>query len=343
MTITVTPTAADDTLTVNAGSPATVNAPGVLGNDVGTLLTVLSHTAPINGGSVTISSGGAYTYTPATGYSGPDSFTYVAQDSAGQTVPATVHITVKPIVAAADPSTTVSTPVTVTAANGLLGGATGSGLTAALATPPTHGTVVVNPDGSYTYTPTPGYTGVDTFTFTVTDSSGQTATGTATITVEPLALAKNDKVTAKSGQPITIDPLANDAATGGSTFDLATLRFLDPTTGNPVIQATVANVGTWQIVGSLFQFTPVPGYVGTASIGYQVTDTAGDVVTATASVVYPQLTTLAHTGTDAGVFDGTLGGGLLALLLGLALLMFETRRRRLAGTRRTPRHSTATA
>ena len=145
VTITVTPAAADDTLTVNAGSPATVNAPGVLGNDVGTLLTVFSHTAPVNGGTVTISSDGAYTYTPATGYSGPDSFTYVAKDSSGQTVPATVDITVKPIVAAADPSTTVSTPVTVTAADGLLGGATGSGLTAALATPPTHGTVVVNP------------------------------------------------------------------------------------------------------------------------------------------------------------------------------------------------------
>lgn len=341
VTITVTPTAADDALTVNAGSSATVNAAGVLSNDVGTLLTVVSQTAPINGGSVTLSSDGAYTYTPATGYSGPDSFTYLARDSSGQTVPATVNITVTPIVAAATPTTTVGTPVTVTAANGLLGGASGSGLTAALATPPTHGTVVVNTDGSYTYTPNPGYAGPDTFTFTVTDSSGQTVTGTATVTVQPLALAKNDKVTAKSGQPITIDPLLNDAATGGATFDLATLRFLDPTTGTPVIQATVANVGTWQIVGALFQFTPAPGYVGTASIGYQVTDTAGDVVTATASVVYPQLTTLAQTGTDAGVFDGTLGGGLLALLLGLGLLLLEAQRRRLARTRRTPRHSTA--
>jgi CshA-type fibril repeat protein len=201
----------------------------------------------------------------------------------------------------------------------------------------------VNPDGSYTYTPSPGYTGVDTFTFTVTDTSGQTATGTATITVEPLAVAKNDKVTAKSGQAITIDPLANDAATGGSTFDLATLRFLDPTTGNPVIQATVANVGTWQMVGTLFQFTPVPGYVGTASIGYQVTDTAGDVVSATASVVYPQLTTLAHTGIDRGELDGSLSAGILALLLGLALLLFERRRRIQSATRRRPRHSTATA
>ncbi len=52
-------------------------------------------------------------------------------------------------------------------------------------TQPTHGTTVINPDGTVTYTPTPGYFGPDTFTYTITDPSGQTSTGTVTVNVVP--------------------------------------------------------------------------------------------------------------------------------------------------------------
>jgi hypothetical protein len=37
-------------------------------------------------------------------------------------------------------------------------------------TNPAHGTVTVNPDGSFSYTPTPGFSGTDTFTYTTTDA-----------------------------------------------------------------------------------------------------------------------------------------------------------------------------
>ncbi|WP_029280241.1 T9SS C-terminal target domain-containing protein, partial [Pedobacter borealis] len=50
-----------------------------------------------------------------------------------------------------------------------------------VSTPPAHGTVVVNPDG--TYTPTPGYVGNDTFTVTVSDGKGGTTTVTIPVTV----------------------------------------------------------------------------------------------------------------------------------------------------------------
>ena len=40
------------------------------------------------------------------------------------------------------------------------------------ATHPAHGSVVVNADGSYTYTPTTGYSGTDSFSYIVTDHSG---------------------------------------------------------------------------------------------------------------------------------------------------------------------------
>ena len=55
--------------------------------------------------------------------------------------------------------------------------------------PPAHGTLTLNPDGTYTYAPAQGYTGTDTFSYTVTDASGQTSTATVTLTVTPLAIA----------------------------------------------------------------------------------------------------------------------------------------------------------
>ena len=50
-------------------------------------------------------------------------------------------------------------------------------------TNPGNGTVVVNPDGTYVYTPNPGFTGTDTFTYTITDADGDTSTATVTIVV----------------------------------------------------------------------------------------------------------------------------------------------------------------
>ncbi|WP_460963586.1 Ig-like domain-containing protein, partial [Spirosoma litoris] len=53
---------------------------------------------------------GTYTYTPTTGYSGPDSFTYTACNSAGKCDKATVSITVLPL-ACEKPTLTVGSPV----------------------------------------------------------------------------------------------------------------------------------------------------------------------------------------------------------------------------------------
>ena len=48
------------------------------------------------------------------------------------------------------------------------------------------GTLIVNPDGSFTYLPAPDFIGDDTFTYTISDGNGGSATGTATINVDPL-------------------------------------------------------------------------------------------------------------------------------------------------------------
>ena len=50
-------------------------------------------------------------------------------------------------------------------------------------TTPLHGTTVVNSDGTVTYTPTTGYSGVDVFSYTISDGNGNTATANVDVTV----------------------------------------------------------------------------------------------------------------------------------------------------------------
>ncbi len=51
-------------------------------------------------------------------------------------------------------------------------------------TGPTNGTVVLNTDGTFTYTPDPNFIGTDTFVYEIEDATGLTAQATVTITIE---------------------------------------------------------------------------------------------------------------------------------------------------------------
>jgi hypothetical protein len=67
----------------------------------------------------------------------------------------------------------------------VLNGSTGNGLTVSTHTNPSHGSVTVNSNGTFLYTPTKGYSGEDSFTYTLADTFGRAATGIVTITVDP--------------------------------------------------------------------------------------------------------------------------------------------------------------
>ncbi|MEP6645636.1 MAG: Ig-like domain-containing protein [Saprospiraceae bacterium] len=58
------------------------------------------------------------------------------------------------------------------------------GLSVTAHTNPAQGTLVINANGSFTYTPNNGFTGNDTFTYTITDSDAQTNTGTVKIHIQ---------------------------------------------------------------------------------------------------------------------------------------------------------------
>jgi hypothetical protein len=61
--------------------------------------------------------------------------------------------------------------------------ADGDPMTAALDTGPSGGTLALNADGSFTYTPHSGFTGTDSFTYIVNDGNGGTDTGNVSISV----------------------------------------------------------------------------------------------------------------------------------------------------------------
>jgi VCBS repeat-containing protein len=173
----------------------TVAAPGVLGNDAdpdGDPLTAVVGTGPSHG-TLTLNANGSFTYTPDANYTGPDTFTYKASDGSAQSNLAAVAITVTPV---SDPptatndtySTAEDTPLTVPAP-GVLSNDTdpdSSTLTAAVVTGPGHGTLTLNANGAFTYTPTANYTGPDTFTYRANDGTLDSGLATVTMTVTPV-------------------------------------------------------------------------------------------------------------------------------------------------------------
>jgi VCBS repeat-containing protein len=151
----------------------------------------LSYSVTNNAGHGTVSvnpNSGAFTYTPATDYNGPDSFTITVSDGQGGTDTATINMTVQPI---NDPPLAGGLSLSVNVDTVLVGSidatdADGDPLTYTKTGEPAHGSVTVDASGGFTYTPDTGYIGTDSFTITVSD--GQGGTDTATIAVLVLAI-----------------------------------------------------------------------------------------------------------------------------------------------------------
>jgi hypothetical protein len=93
------PVSANDGAAVQQNASVTIPAPGVLANDAdadGDALTAVLTRAPGNG-AVDLRPDGGFTYTPALGFSGSDSFDYRASDGTGNGNTATVTMTVVPL------------------------------------------------------------------------------------------------------------------------------------------------------------------------------------------------------------------------------------------------------
>ena len=135
-------------------------------------------------GTAIVNPDGSFTYTPNPNFCGSDSFSFAVSDGTASDT-AAVSVTVScvndaPVANDSSVTTAEDTPLpgTVTSSD-----VDGPAAIYAVASGPSNGTVTVNPDGSYVYTPNANYFGPDSFTFTVNDGSDGTDTGAVSINV----------------------------------------------------------------------------------------------------------------------------------------------------------------
>jgi VCBS repeat-containing protein len=192
----VPPVAVSDAYTARQDTALEIPAPGVLDNDLdvdGDTLAAVVESQPAHG-ALTLKANGSFTYTPAAGYTGNDSFSYRANDGKASSAAVQVTLTVLPAGANLPPIAfgdqyEVARGATLTiSAPGVLDNdqdGDGNGLAAVVESQPAHGALALGSDGAFTYTPAIGFTGVDSFTYRVTDSTDQSGPATVTITVRP--------------------------------------------------------------------------------------------------------------------------------------------------------------
>src|SRR5262249_4805858 len=155
----------------------------------GDTLTAVLVSGPAHG-TVTLNANGAFTYTPKSGYTGADSFTYKANDGQLDSNVATVALTVRnrpPSAGSVRYSTSQGSALTV-AAPGVLasaGAPDGAPLTAALVSAPATGALQLNAAAPFTYPPNFGFAGTDPFTYRASDGPDFSAPATVTIAVAP--------------------------------------------------------------------------------------------------------------------------------------------------------------
>ncbi|SEJ34648.1 CshA/CshB family fibrillar adhesin-related protein [Demequina mangrovi] len=293
VTVTVTPSAVDDVAGTPASTPLSRGAGGgVLANDEGTALTVVGSTPiPADEGTLTLHADGSYDYVPPAAFSGTVVTTYTVEDGAGQRTSATLTIAVD--VAAVDDAdaTTAGTALTRSALGGVLRNDLGTALTVvdheALAAEA--GTLAIASDGSYTFAPAAGFSGIVAADYTIEDAEGRRATATLTIDVTPVAADDADRTSAGTAVSRGADAgvLLNDS---GTDLDVVAHDGLAVGVGELSIAADGA-----------YTFVPAAGFSGTASAQYTVEDAAGQRTTAVLTVVVTPVAADDEAATESGV------------------------------------------
>ncbi|WP_145575564.1 tandem-95 repeat protein, partial [Vibrio crassostreae] len=165
----------------------------------------------------------------------------------------------------------------------------GDDLSFSKATEPSNGTVVVDENGDWTYTPNENYNGNDSFTVVVSDGQGGTDTITVNIGVTPV----ND-IFSDANETINVDEdgsLTDNVLTGTSSVDgdVTVKGFTvdgDDTEYSPGDTATITGVGTLELnENGSYTFTPVADYNGDVPVvTYTVTDGSGTDDTSTLKI-----------------------------------------------------------
>ena len=258
------------------------------GEDTGEGISVVAGTySSEDGGSVTISEDGTFTYMPpATGITGDsDRFTYTLLDQYGEEKQATVSIlTQAPNLNAAEDEFYVDDISQGLSGNLLDDNGTGqdSGynltVTAGTFTTNSNGSVVINSDGTFTYTPPGDFSSSDSFQYELNDGFGSSEYGYVTITegAAPARAMDDTFYVSDLSQPVTGNLFADNG--NGEDF-------------GDGIQAVPGTFTTW-IGGTVvieadgdFIYTAPQGGTNSDMFSYDITDTSGNESSAYVSIM----------------------------------------------------------
>lgn len=288
------PVVTGETLASDEDVVMAINPALLLANDTdvdiasnGQTLTISAVSGALHG-AVSLLANGTIQFTPEQDYFGAASFVYTASDGNGGYVSGTAVVNLAPVndvpvvnsellMGKRDATYTLSQAALLANDTDV---ETPNGLSIVAVQSMTHGTAVLNPNGSVTFTPTPGYAGRGSFEYVVQDADGAQATGTteidfAAINVNPVAV--DDSFVGLEDTAFVIQPsqlLVNDSdpdASGLVTLAVDAVR--NPSSGTVALQAD----------GSV-RFNPSANFSGTATFEYRLNDGEGGQTWATAQL-----------------------------------------------------------
>jgi VCBS repeat-containing protein len=217
-------------------------------------------------------SGASRTYTPFANYNGTDSFTFQANDGSLDSNIATFSITVAPEndlpVAASDnysvgPGGTLTVPVPGVLANDT--DPDSPTMSPLLASGPSHGTLTLNGNGSFTYIHDGSETTSDSFTYFASDGTLNSNIATVSITVTP--------------GPVNHPPVAQaQLVTAAEDTARAITLIASDVDGDSLTYAVVSGPahGTLSGSGASLTYTPSPNYNGPDSFTFKAHDGQAD-------------------------------------------------------------------
>jgi VCBS repeat-containing protein len=145
----------------------------------------------------------------------------------------------------------------------------GNSLSATLVSGTSNGVLILNPDGSFSYTPNPNFNGTDSFTYRADNGSATSNVATVTISVtavNDVPVASNDSYVVLEDNSLVVDApgvLGNDNDLDGNLLTAVLLS----TTTNGVLN--------FNSDGS-FSYTPNPNFNGTDTFTYLANDGTSD-------------------------------------------------------------------
>ncbi|MEN0040353.1 MAG: Ig-like domain-containing protein [Pseudomonadota bacterium] len=321
-------TAEDTSFSGNAITDASAAGADFDGN--GDLLTLapasIGTFATAQGGSITLSDDGSFTYDPLANFNGTDSFDYTITDGLlTDTATLTFDVTAvndTPVAtqntySLAEDGSVSGNAITDAAGSGVDSDADGDTLTLTNSTIGTHtteegGTITLSADGSFTYVPPANFSGTDKFEYRVTDG-GRVDGAFLIFNVSPVnddPITVDDTFTVVEGQSVTIDVLANDSDVEDAALEIVIVNGQPITDGGVPVPVTH---GTVSLTSGQLIFTPASGFIGSTSFGYMVSDGSGGRSTGTVSgvVTEPNEAPVAQDNSYTSVEDDIFTGNAL--------------------------------